>query len=223
MNISRGQPTAPLVKAVRICVAAAGFAAAVITPALADDETETRNLAEFDAIVIQGAVDLEIDVGKPQRVEITTDERQLSRIETSVSGGTLTINQEGRRWFEDVEIRISVAALNRLNIQGAADAEVRNIESDDFRLEIDGAGDITFDGGSCGRAEMVVNGAGDIDAETFECREVRITINGAGDASVYASESVEAYLNGVGDITVYGNPSHVRPRISGLGSFEVVE
>lgn len=208
-----------ILKAARTSAATIALGAMAYAPAFA----ETRDLPEFDAIVIQGAVDIEIDVGEPQRVEITTEQRQLSRIETSVSGRTLTISQEGRRWFDDVEIRISVETLNRLNIQGAADAELRNVESDDFLLEIDGAGDITFGNGRCGRAQMVINGAGDIDAEDFHCKEVKITINGAGDATVYASESVEAYLNGVGDITVYGNPSHVRPRISGLGSFEVVE
>ncbi len=193
------------------------------SPVVAQETSEIRDVSEFSRIVVEGALDIEIRVGERQEVEVSTDRGYLGRVETRVDGNTLYISQEGRRWRDiDLEVTISVENLNAFIIEGAADADISGIDTDNFLLEIDGAGDVTLEG-TCGDVEIEINGAGDIDAEEFECKTVDITINGAGDADVYASESVRAVLNGVGDITVYGNPSRVRPSINGLGSFEVVD
>lgn len=191
------------------------------TPAAAQDASETRDVSEFSRVVVEGAMDININVGGRQEVEVSADRGYLSRVETRVEGDTLYISQEGRRWRNiDVEITISVNNLSAFIIEGAADADISGIDSDSFLLEIDGAGDVTLEG-TCGDAEYEINGAGDIDAEDFKCKTVDITINGAGDADVYASESIRAELNGVGDITVCGDPDRVRPSINGLGSFDV--
>jgi len=193
-----------------------------VSTSLADDEaTESRDVDEFTRIVIEGAMDLVIEVGGSQSVEVTTDEDYLSRVETRVDEDTLYISQKGRRWRNaDVDIEITVRSLDRIYLEGAADIDVTGIDSDMFELEIDGAGDITLEG-SCDTVSIEINGAGDIDAEDLKCKSVYVIINGAGDVDAYASESVEAELNGVGDITICGDPSSVRPRIHGLGSFEV--
>ena len=193
-----------------------------VSSSLADDEaTDSRDVDEFTRIVIEGAMDLVIEVGGNQSVEVTTDEDYLSRVETHVDEDTLYISQKGRRWHNaDVDIEITVRSLDAITLEGAADIDVTGIDSDMFELEIDGAGDVTLEG-SCDTVSIEINGAGDIDAEDLKCKSVYVIINGAGDVDAYASESVEAELNGVGDITICGDPSSVRPRIHGLGSFEV--
>ena len=192
-----------------------------VSSSLADDEaTDSRDLDEFTRIVIEGAMDLVIEVGGSQSVEITTDEDYLSRVETHVDEDTLYISQEGRWRNREIDIEISVRSLDAITLEGAADIDVTGIDSDMFELEIDGAGDITLEG-SCDTVSIEINGAGDIDAGDLKCKRVYVTINGAGDVDAYASESVEAELNGVGDITICGDPSSVRPRIHGLGSFKV--
>ncbi len=190
-------------------------------PSFADEDSQVRDVPEFNRIVVEGAMDIVVGVGKSQRVEISADRRYISRVETRVEDDTLYISQEGRHWRDiDVEVEISVRELNAFIIEGAADAEITGIKSDRFVLEIDGAGDVTLEG-TCGDAEYEINGAGDVDAENLKCKTVEVTINGAGDADVYASESVRAELNGVGDITVCGDPDRVRPSINGLGSFDI--
>lgn len=197
----------------------------LVTSGLArgDEETETRNLDEFNRVVIEGAMDVVIEAGKSQSVKVSADEDYLDRVETHVDDGTLYISQEGRRWHNiNVDIEISVRNLDGIYLEGAADIDATGIDSDDFELEIDGAGDVTLEG-SCGTVTIEINGAGDIDAEDLKCKNVDVTINGAGDVDASASESVIAELNGVGDITICGNPDRVRPRIHGLGSFEVMD
>lgn len=193
----------------------------LVTSSLAHggEATESRDLNEFNRVVIQGAMDIVIEAGKSQSVKVSADEDYLDRIETRVDDGTLYITQEGRRWHDaDVDIEISVRNLDGIFLEGAADVEATGIDSDNFELEIDGAGDFTLEG-SCGTGTFEINGAGDIDAEGLKCKNIDVTINGAGDIDAYASESVEAEMNGVGNITICGDPDKVRPPHSWFGQF----
>jgi Putative auto-transporter adhesin, head GIN domain len=186
------------------------------------DESEMRDVADFDEVVVAGvALELSIEVGGEQSLEITVDEGDLERVETRVSNGVLTIRQRGRRWRgTDLEVHITMPALAAFTVEGAADAEIKGLDEDELEVNIEGAVDLYLEG-RCGTFELEINGAGDINAKDMQCENVEIEINGAGDAEVYASLSIEATLNGIGDITVWGNPGSVRPRINGMGSFEL--
>ena len=186
-----------------------------------DDITQSRDLDAFTGIVIEGAMDITVKVGSNQTVEITTDEDYMDRVETRVESGDLIIGQKGRRWRNNsLEVEITVQSLDSFRVEGAADAYIEGISSDNFVVEIEGAADLTLEG-QCVKAEYTINGAGDINSRDFICEDVNIEINGAGDADVYASKKIVATLNGIGDVSVYGDPNNIRPRINGLGSFEI--
>lgn len=206
-------------KAIVAALAAIGLSMPVA--ATAEEITEERDVETFTKIVVEGGVDISIRAGEAQSVAITTEASHMERVETIVRDGVLTVDLKGRRWRDaDVEIEIAMAKFEGLEIDGAADAAISNIDSEEVEIEISGAGDVSMDG-ACTTATFEVNGAGDIDAESFQCANVDLTINGAGDAEVFASETVKARINGVGDIEVYGNPKSVDRRIAGLGGFEL--
>lgn len=204
-----------------VVAALAAIGLSVPITASAEEITEERDVATFSKIVVEGGVDISIRAGAAQSVAVTTEASHMERVETVVRDGVLTIDLKGRRWRDaDVEIEIAMARFEGLEIDGAADAVISDIDSEAVEIEISGAGDVSMNG-ACTTATFEVNGAGDIDAEAFECAHVDLTINGAGDAEVFASETVTARINGVGDIEVYGNPKSVDRRIAGLGDFEL--
>jgi len=191
-------------------------------PAFADETAELRVLKAFSKIRIKGAVELNIEIGDKQSVEIITEEDFHTRIETDVRGKTLTIDQDDwddRDWEDvDVVVNLTMTAFDYLQIDGAADVDAVGIKAKEFGLQINGAGDIHLEG-TCDEAEYKINGAGDLDAKGLECKVVDVQIRGAGDADVFASEEVDAGIFGVGDITAYGDPSKVNRRIFGMGDF----
>lgn len=203
-------------------IAVLAGALAIVMPATAADEvTNARDVKKFTKILVEGAIDLSVEAGKKQSVDVTTATSHIDRVTTVVEGDTLVISMTGRRWRNaDVSVSIAMQTLDGLIVEGAVDAELTNINSKDFMIEISGAADIIIDG-ECGSADFEINGAGDLSAQDFKCEDVKVVINGAGDAEVYASASVVAAINGVGDIDVYGDPDKVRPRISGIGDFEL--
>ena len=211
-------------KTILIKATATGLVTATLLafPAMAATKTETREVKTFSKIELRGSADIMLEAGKAQSLTLSGSEKKLARVKTFVEGDTLIIEQKGRSWSgEGLDITINVKALNSLVVEGAADATLNNIQSDDFELMIAGAGDVDITG-TCNEADMDIAGAGDVNARKFKCKSVDVTINGAGDAEVYATESVKATINGVGDVTIYGNPKTTRPRINGFGSVDVV-
>ncbi len=217
----------------------------LVAPGLArdyDEVTETRDLSAFNKIVIQGSADVNVEVGRTQNVEVTTESDYLARVKTEVRNNTLYISQKGKRWRNvDVTLEVRVQELNGVTIEGSGDFDITNLDSDSFDIiidgsgdvdlwgksnnfyvEIDGSGDVTLSGG-CGALVVDVDGSGDVDAEDLKCKTVDLTLEGSGDIDAWASDSVTVDMEGSGDVTIYGNPGRVRPSMSGSGSFEVVD
>lgn len=204
----------------RIVATAVAALCATSTLAVADETTDTREVGEFNRVVLEGAADIEITVGGSPSVAVTSEAELMDRIETEVRNNTLYISQDYRRWrdWDDADLYIAIVtpSLDGVEVDGAGDIEVTGIDSNDFEVEIKGAGDITLSG-KCVSASYQIDGAGDIDAEQLECEHVTITVNGAGDADIFATETVDATLNGVGDVTISGNPDSVKQRVNGFG------
>ena len=215
---------------------AAGIAASVVysvagSASMAHDDerrgnaSEDRDVSGFTRIQVKGAIDLELTAGKEFSVRIKSREDRLEDIITELDGDTLVIDMDdrGRRSFwnnTNVEVTITMPELKELEVLGAVDGELRDIESDDLSIDIRGAAEVDIEG-TCGTLTLDVKGAGDIDADDLKCENVEVDVKGAGSATVYASDSVDANVAGVASISVYGNPKNVRKHSGGLSSISI--
>lgn len=228
-----------------VCLVSLFTGSVAIDPALAHDgeqTSETRDLKTFDKIVLDGSADVNITVGDPQKVEIQTDSGYLDLIKTEVKNHTLYISQERHHWRgTNVLFEISVANLTGITIDGSGDFDIRNVDSDTFDIEIDGSGDVYLSGksdsfgveidgsgdvileGGCNSLVVEVDGSGDIDTRSLTCKSADVTVEGSGDVDVFASDVAIVDMSGSGDVTIYGNPDRLRPRVSGSGTFKVIE
>lgn len=211
-------------KLLKTVATASLMALTLATPSLAKEVTETRDVTEFTKIQIKGAIELKVVAGADQKVTVTTDDRYIHKITTEVSRGTLVIDMDDFDWDdhhdEEILVNVSMKMLRELIVDGAVDAEIENIDSEEITLTVNGAGDIEIDG-KCKELEVDIRGAGDINARDLKCEMTEVNIFGAGDADVYASKEITAKLMGVGDVTVWGNPSKINRSIFGLGDFNV--
>lgn len=189
----------------------------------ADEVSQSRDVATFTKIQVNGAVELKLVAGKDQSVQVTADDRWIDQITTEVRNDTLIIDMDDIDWNDDndgILINITMAVLEELVVEGAVDADLEEIDSPELSLTINGAGDVDVSG-KCGELEVDIRGAGDISARELECEVASVSIFGAGDADVFASKEITAKLMGVGDVTVYGNPQKINRSIFGLGDFRV--
>lgn len=188
------------------------------------EASETREVADFEAIALRGAYKLDLTAGQAYGLTLTADKAVLAKLETKVEGKTLKLGlEEGLRWRDQgrIEARVTMPMLSALTVDGSIDGKLASLDSESLAITINGAGEIEADG-ACGRLSLTTNGAGDFEGKELRCKSVAITINGAGDAAVYASESLSSTINGVGDVTVYGNPQSVSKTRSGFGSVTII-
>ena len=206
--------------------------------------TETRSLAAFEAIALNGAMDLVVRQGPQQSVQVTADDNLLPLLETVVErgsrGDTLQV-----RWKRDtygvhtrskVLVTVVVPKLTALASAGAADVRVEQFNAPLLKLSIAGSGDaklvglsagelgITISGsgdvggnGSAAKLKITIAGSGDVRLAEMAAEDVSVSIAGSGDAAVSASKTLSVSIAGSGDVTYSGNPA-VKSRVAGSGS-----
>ena len=111
--------------------------------------------------------------------------------------------------LKDVSVKISMPALEGLDISGVVDMDVQGIRAEALTVDVSGIGDVGL-AGECGTLEVDLSGIADLDAGDLRCQAVDIDVSGLGDASVYASKAVDADVSGIGSVDVDGSPNLVR-------------
>ena len=122
--------------------------------------------------------------------------------------------------IEEIEITGSISlemnAQNsrkiKLDVTGAANAYIYNIDADFVEVDVTGAAAINLSG-SVDNFELELDGAGAIDAKSLTAKKAEVKISGAGSADVSVIEELLADMDGVGKLDYYGDP--VLKNISG--------
>ena len=224
----------------------AGLLAAIITsPGVYAAEkavTETRDLASFTEIDVDGSFDVFVTVGPAQSVKVTADADIIDRVVTEVDGDELTIKMKRGSYnnIRELRVDITVPSLTEAAMNGSGDIEVDGAKGDSFELSVNGSGDATLMNAMVGKVGLSVNGSGDVDA-SGTCTEVEAEVNGSGDVDasglkceiavadgsgsgdirVHATKEVKASMSGSGDITITGAPAKVKTSVNGSGDVSV--
>ena len=122
--------------------------------------------------------------------------------------------------IEEIEITGSISlemnAQNsrkiKLDVTGAANAYIYNIDADFVEADVTGAAAINLSG-SADNFELELDGAGAIDAKSLIAKKAEVKICGAGSADVSVIEELLADMDGIGSLDYYGDP--VLKNISG--------
>ncbi len=188
--------------------------------------TETRDVASFKRIRLEGSTDVQVVVGAAtQSLTITLDDNLMELLQTEVVNGTLVISEKEKFRSKLVElmgaglIEIEVPALDGLEIVGMGDATVIGIAGALFELDVQGMSDVML----AGKTEdlfITVDGMGDVDASELVSSRAKVSLSGSGDIDVHATESLDATVEGMGDVTYSGDPGDVKTDVDGMGSVE---
>ncbi len=183
--------------------------------------TEARDVSGFSTVILQGFGDVNIDVTGSESLSITADENFMSYLVTEVRGDTLYIHTEPEVAFTNItalDFDITAADLEAVELQGAGDIDVRNLDTDTWRVRLPGAGQITA-AGRAAEQSIELLGAGSYEAENLESEVATVTSSGAGSAVVWATDELDVTINGIGTVQYIGNPV-VTQEINGLGTVQ---
>ncbi len=208
-----------------------------VTPVPEGDRGEARDVSDFDRVSLQGVGTLVIEQGNSEALTIDAEARVLRRIETVVQNGTLIIRpDQSFRTREEIVYSLTVEDLTGIELSGAGQVQMRQLETSDFTLSISGSGSVviedltaeTLDVEATGNASITLGGtvdsqkvsfgqAGTYDAANLESRVATVSVDGAAKAIVNVSEKLDASASGASSIAYYGDPA-LSESTSGVGS-----
>lgn len=205
--------------------------------------TEARALPEFQAIGLNGAIDLTVRQGASQSVQVEADDNLLPLLETVVEAGkdgpVLKLRwKPGHSIFTRSRVRATVVVprltalasagsgdmrverfdtpVFKLAISGSGDVELADLTTADLGIQISGSGDVAGTG-SATRLKVSIAGSGDVSLGAMKADDVSVAIAGSGDAAVQAHKTLDVSIAGSGDVTYTGNPA-VKRSVAGSGS-----
>ncbi|QYF93349.1 DUF2807 domain-containing protein [Massilia sp. PAMC28688] len=193
--------------------------ALMLTSTMTIAAEQTRNVAPFSAIEVRGPVDMVVQVGKPQSIQLKGEDKFLARLQTTVVNGKLIIsfpkNEENIKG--DNKILLAMPALTAFHLEGAGSAELNNIQGNSVDLGFQGAGRLVANG-KVGQLKLVAQGVGDVNTKALLARQATVRFEGIGAVKVHASERLDANVQGMGSLNYYGNPRVVNKQVEGIGT-----
>ncbi|MFP4113062.1 MAG: GIN domain-containing protein [Spirochaetota bacterium] len=178
-----------------------------------------EELGEFATIAAQGGWSIEIEQGD-YSVDVTANERAVDRVEVFTTGETLRL--EVRPGWDSIATnltaRITLPALERLELDGGADVRLSNVGSERLAIEVNGAASVNATGGAFENLVLDVDGAASIDFSESSVVNANVDMSGAGNFNVrMAGGELTGSLSGVGNVTYSGEVGVESIRIDGLG------
>ena len=146
--------------------------------------TETRDVRDFDEVVVQGRGELILEQGDVESVVIEADEAVMSHVKAAVEGRRLVLGLE--HWWDHLllptallRFRVSAVMVKRVTISGSGTVRAEALRADDLSLEISGSGDMAFPQLTAGAVSLGISGGGKMTV-SGEAESVAVRISGSG-------------------------------------------
>jgi hypothetical protein len=203
--------------------------------------TESRVTPHFAGVELKIPGHLDYTEGPAYQVELSAQQNILREIETIMTGNDLVIrfknNHTRIKSHEDIQVRITAPALNKLEVEGSGEIEsnkpfnvpklrmgvhgsgrIRVLKTETTLLdaEISGSGRIDMIEGMADQQKIRVSGSGRVDMGNFIAKQADAEISGSGSIYLNVAETLDARISGSGTIFYRGNPS-VTSSVSGSG------
>lgn len=184
------------------------------------------DLSGFTGVSLRSSVDVLVEQG-PFSVRAVGEEEALERLRVEVKGGTLTVDQDSKRFTPGscntaVRVEVRMPKVNSLEVLGSGTMKAgRFDEAGQLVLTLRGSGDLVLDGvRQAGSLSIRLDGSGDV-----ACQDIAVSglttigVAGSGDVVVAGrTKGLEIDLVGSGDIATPGMRSETcKVRLVGSG------
>ncbi len=182
--------------------------------------TQPRQVASFDRVAVNGALELVVQVGAPQAVELSGDDDIVPLFRTTVQGSTLDIHPtRSYTWrAHEPQVRLTVPNLTGLEASGALTGTLSGLSGMRFSLTVSGAVTLHADG-TVDALSVHASGATTLDLAAVATHTVDLDASGATHLAVQASEAIRGSMSGMTVVTYTGSPT-VSVHTSGVSQIQ---
>lgn len=180
-------------------------------------------IGDFSRIELNVPADVSYEMADRPSLSVKVDENLLEYLTVSVENGVLKIGStlSSFRNFKKLAMTMSSSSLEKLLCNGAVDFTANGtVRADSFDLQVNGAADVDMANLDVKEASFKVNGAGDIQVNLVDAESVSLSISGAGDADLTGkAKAVKVTISGTGDVDLTRlDYESLEKKVSGVGS-----
>jgi Putative auto-transporter adhesin, head GIN domain len=184
--------------------------------------SETRQVAPFSAIELDGAADMDVAIADHTEVIVTADDNLLKLIETANEGKTLIIRQRKNLDPKSgIHVYLKTPSLDQVTVNGVSNVSITDLKAPALALNLDGAGSLAAKG-QVDKLNVTLNGAGTASLTDLAAQNTTIELNGAGDASINTAATLDVNIAGAGNVFYKGSPT-IRQSVAGVGSVSKIK
>lgn len=179
--------------------------------------SETRAVANFEAIEATGIGKLKLRIGDSDGVKVSADDNILPLIKTEVKDGVLTLSTKGATLSKtDIVFEVTARRIKRIENSGTVSIDASGFNGGELSVETSGVGSIKLDGRvDSFKAEL--SGVGSLEADALVADRIDTNLSGVGSANVRAEKTLRANVSGVGSLSWKGAATDVSTNVSGIG------
>ncbi|RIV17934.1 DUF2807 domain-containing protein [Fibrisoma montanum] len=207
--------------------------------AVAQDETRTFSLSNFDKVSLGSAFTISVRQGSNYSVKASGRKQDIDDLEANVSGGTLVVRYRQnmrRNNRERVNIDVVMPALRGADLSGASTSTITgfrkqdaldlsvsgaststiDVDADRLTMDLSGASNVTLKG----RADKVkgdVSGATRLRAYDLKTETATVDASGASSVQINAAKELTVEASGASSVRYKGAPS-ISSNTSGASS-----
>jgi len=203
---------------------------------------ETRSVAGFSSLSSHGPINVKIQQGQSDQIEVEADENLLPYIETKVEDGKLVVQTKKNvnlKTTSKMVVYVSMTTIKSLQLSGSGDIETTgNFEGaersqillsgsgnihfssgafKDVDFAVSGSGNIMAKGGSANGVSVSISGSGNIYVSDITAQNVEVKISGSGNTKVSADKSLTAKISGSGNVFYKGTATNISSKVAGSG------
>ncbi len=116
------------------------------------------------------------------------------------------------------EARITVPDLKRMEVRGAANVSIGELDLSSFAVAIDGAANVSAVDATIDSLDLVVNGAANIDLSKASVTDAQVSLDGASNLEIAMDGgTLSGVLRGLGNVTYTGRVAAESIRVEGIG------
>jgi hypothetical protein len=188
------------------------------------------DVPEFDRVVVEAACDVKfVQSDELRKVETKSRDGDARLLESVVEDGVLHVRckEENLQRIKGKHMSVTIYSpdLIGLELKGAGEVEIDELDTDTLTIEMRGAGDVDLGNIVCDRLDTRLHGAGSIKIESLTTQWADIELKGVGNVDVgfVNSGNVKCSLKGVGNVKLYGDVRHLEREAKGTGNVDVSE
>lgn len=183
---------------------------------------QTRDFAWSGAseLIVDAPAEIQyVQAAGPPKLTISAPSAVLD--EVRVNGGEITL-EDTRPHFGRLHITLSAPTVDRFELRGAGELNIRDYKQEKLNIEVDGHGDVHAQG-ETRAVSLDISGAGDADLAQLHTAGAEISISGAGHATARPTDWAKLQIAGVGEINLLTRPPHLESHIAGAGQVHLPE